>query len=64
MDMKRTGKWETKLYRRTQFLTQRIIDNVGKQSFFTVKNVSRRALSGKGKAILVSLICQSILDYL
>lgn len=46
------------------FLLNIIIDNVGKQSFSTVKNVRRTAHLGKGKAILVSLICQSMLAWL
>lgn len=60
-EKRKVGDWT--LYRRTQFLTQHIIDNVGKQSFFTVKNVSRRAPSGKGKAILVSSVNQYLLIY-
>lgn len=56
--VRETGDWKTVQKNTVPYSS---IDNVGKQSFLTVKNVSGRALLGKGKAILLNLICQSIL---
>ena len=56
---KKNGRLEN--YVKEQFLTQHITDNVDKQSFLNVKNVSRTAHLGKRKAGLLSLICQSML---